>query len=45
MNNSAEKLLALNPLRVTPELASLRDSLIVEQLRTSCEAIERLLEE
>ena len=39
-----EKILALNPLKVTPELAALRDSLITEQLRTSCEALERLLE-
>lgn len=39
-----EKLLSLNPLRVTPELASLRDSLIVEQLRASCESLEILLE-
>lgn len=43
--NSAEKILALNPLRVTPELAALRDSLIVERLEASCEALDRLLED
>lgn len=40
-----EKLLSLNPMRVTPELAALRDSLIAERLEASCEALDRLLEE
>ena len=40
-----EKILAMNPLRVTPELAALRDSLITERLKASCEALDRLLEE
>ena len=40
-----EKILAMNPLRVTPELAALRDSLITERLDDSCVALERLLEE
>lgn len=40
-----EKLLSLNPLQITPELAALRDSLIVERLRASCEALDRLLED
>lgn len=39
-----EKILALNPLRVTPELAALRDSLIAERLWASCEALDKLLE-
>ncbi len=40
-----EKILALNPLQITPELASLRDSLIEERLEASCDALERLLED
>ncbi|MFA5376035.1 MAG: hypothetical protein WC455_09850 [Dehalococcoidia bacterium] len=40
-----EKILALNPLRVTPELAALRDSLIEDKLEASCEALDRLLED
>lgn len=39
------KILSLNPLQVTPTLAALRDSLIVERLNESSEAIRRLLEE
>lgn len=39
-----EKLLSLNPMRVTPELAALRDSLIEDKLEASCEALDRLLE-
>ena len=40
-----EKILRLSPMLVTPELAALRDSLIVERLNESSEAIRRLLEE
>ena len=40
-----EKILAMNPLRVTPELAALRDSLIEDKLEASCEALDRLLED
>jgi hypothetical protein len=40
-----DKLLSLNPLQITPELAALRDSLITERLKASCEALDRLLEE
>jgi hypothetical protein len=38
-------ILKLNPLDVTPELAAVRDSLIVERLNESSEQIRLLLEE
>lgn len=40
-----EKILALRPIQVTPELVALRDSLIAERLWASCEALDRLLED
>jgi len=37
-------ILKLNPLDVTPELAAVRDSLIVERLNESSEKLRELLE-
>ena len=39
-----ETLLALSPLEITPELATLRDSLIVERLNETSEVLRQLLE-
>lgn len=37
-------LLALSPLEITPELATIRDSLIVEKLNETSEVLRQLLE-
>lgn len=39
-----ETLLVLSPLEITPELATLRDSLIVERLNETSEVLRQLLE-
>lgn len=38
------KILKLSPLEVTPELATIRDSLIVEKLNETSEVLRQLLE-
>ena len=38
------KLLSLSPLEITPELATIRDSLIVDRLNESSEKLRLLLE-
>jgi hypothetical protein len=38
------KILKLSPLEITPELATIRDSLIVERLNESSEKLRLLLE-